>query len=220
MALNLIKKNVLVLLAEGFELMETSCFTDVLAWASFQNHVDIKLTTSSTTGTVKSAFGNFNITTDSTIAALNLDSFDALAIPGGMEWAGFFENSLSEEFIDVVKHFIAQKKPIAAVCVASRCIAKSGQFAGREATIYHSQTGKHKAKLESMGVKFVDQPIVESINVITSTGPGTAVEVALALLGKLTDESTVQATRQMMRIPHPNKDWYQPQVQCITPTSR
>lgn len=207
------RKNVLMLLADGFELMETSCFTDVFAWASFHDTVDIKLTSSSTSGSVKSAFGDFNLTTESTIAQLNLDSFDALAIPGGMEWAGFFENSLSDEFIEVVKHFIAQNKPIAAVCVASTCIAKSGEFTGREATIYHSQTGKHKAKLEEMGVKFIDKPIVESGNVITSTGPGTAVEVALALLGKLTDRSTVQATRHMMRIPQPNKDWYHPQVQ-------
>ncbi|REL26977.1 DJ-1/PfpI family protein [Thalassotalea euphylliae] len=208
-----IKKNVLMLLAEGFELMETSCFTDVLAWASFLDHVDIKLTTSSTTGTVNTAFGGFNVTTDSTIAQLNLDSFDALAIPGGMEWAGFFENALSKGFIAVVKHFIAQRKPVAAVCVASTYIAKSGEFVGRKATIYHSQTGKHKAKLEGMGVKFIDKPVVESANVITSTGPGTAVEVALALLGQLADANTVNATRQMMRIPTPDKDWYLPQVQ-------
>lgn len=207
------RKNVLMLLAEGFELMETSCFTDILAWASFQENVDIKLTSSSTSGTVKSAFGDFTLTTDSTIDQLNLDNFDALAIPGGMEWAGFFENSLSDQFIEVVKHFILQNKPIAAVCVASTCIAKSGEFAGREATIYHSQTGKHKAKLEGVGVKFIDKPVVESGNVITSTGPGTAIEVALALLAKLTDARTVQSTRKMMRIPEPNRDWYQPQVQ-------
>ena len=207
------RKNVLMLLAEGFELMETSCFTDILAWASFQENVDIKLTRSSTSGTVKSAFGDFTLTTDSTIDQLNLDNFDALAIPGGMEWAGFFENSLSDQFIEVVKHFILQNKPIAAVCVASTCIAKSGEFEGREATIYHSQTGKHKAKLEGMGVKFIDKPVVESGNVITSTGPGTAIEVALALLAKLTDARTVQSTRKMMRIPEPNRDWYQPQVQ-------
>jgi 4-methyl-5(b-hydroxyethyl)-thiazole monophosphate biosynthesis len=213
MANKQINKSVLILLAEGFELMETSCFTDVLAWASFQDGINIKLTTSSSTGTVKTAFGGFNVTTDSTIAQLSLDSFDALAIPGGMEWAGFFENALSEEFLKVVKHFIAHNKPIAAVCVASTYIANSREFAGREATIYHSPTGKHKAKLESMGVKFVDKPVVEDDNIITSTGPGTAVEVALALLGKLTDISTVKATRHMMRIPHPSKDWYQPQVE-------
>ena len=213
MALQPINKKVLMLLAEGFELMETSCFTDVLAWASFQEHVDIKLTTSSTNGKVNAAFGGFNVNTDTTIARLNLDDFDALAIPGGMEWAGFFENSLSDEFIEVVKHFIAKSKPVAAVCVASTCVAKTGEFGEREATIYHSATGKHKAKLEGLGVTFVDKPVVESGNVITSTGPGTAVEVALALLEKLADTNTVNATRQMMRIPHPDKDWYQPQVQ-------
>lgn len=212
MALKSMNKKVLMLLAEGFELIETSCFTDVLAWASFQEHVNIKLTTASIKGNVKTAFGGFDIVTESTISQLNLDRFDALAIPGGMEWAGFFESSLSNEFIDVVKHFIVNGKPIAAVCVASICIANCSEFEGRQATTYHSPTGKHKSKLESMGVKFVDKPIVEDGNIITSSGPGTAVEVALALLGKLTNISTVNATRHMMRIPFPNKDWYQPQV--------
>ena len=53
------KKKVLLLLAEGFELIETSCFTDVLAWASFQEHVDISMISCSRAEAVKRAFGGF-----------------------------------------------------------------------------------------------------------------------------------------------------------------
>lgn len=206
------KKRVLMLLAEGFELIETSCFTDVLAWASFQDHVDITLTSSSLTGTVNSAFGGFKITSDTQISQLDLSDYDALALPGGMEWAGFFDDALSDEFTEIVQHFVTHQKPIAAVCVAATCVAKSGALSGKSATIYHSATGKHKANLEQFGAKFVDNPIVQDGNIITSTGPGTAVEVALALLGELTDLETVKVTRSMMRIPLPQSDWFKPQV--------
>lgn len=208
-----INKSVLLLLADGFELIETSCFTDVMAWASFQDSVNISLTTVSGNGSVNAAFGGFNIETDMTIEGIDPNHFDALAIPGGMEWAGFFDDALSPEFTEVVDHFLTHNKPVAAVCVASRCIANTDKIAGRNATIYHSNTGKHKAALEYKGVNFIDEPIVVDHNIITSTGPGTAVEVALALLSQLTDDATVKTTRKMMRIPTPKNDWYQPQVE-------
>lgn len=201
-----------MLLAEGFELIETSCFTDVLAWASFQEHVDIELTTASRLNVVRAAFGGFQITPTSVISELDLNEYDGLAIPGGMEWAGFFEDALSDEFSEVVRHFTNKNKPIAAVCVASTSIANTGELTGRDATIYHSKNGKHKANIERFGVNFVDKPIVQDGNIITSTGPGTAVEVALSFLGELTDNETVASTRRMMRIPTPQNDWYAPQV--------
>lgn len=206
------KKSVLMLLAEGFELIETSCFTDVLAWASFQEHVDIKITTTSRLGAVKAAFGGFQVTPSLTIGELDLSDYDGLAIPGGMEWAGFFNDALSDEFSEVIKHFTQNNKPIAAVCVASTSVANTGELSGRDATIYHSLSGKHKANIERLGVNFVDKPIVQDGNIITSTGPGTAVEVALSLLCELTDAETVATTRNMMRIPVPQDDWYTPQV--------
>lgn len=206
------KKKVLLLLAEGFELIETSCFTDVLAWASFQEHVDISMISCSRAEAVKTAFGGFKMTPDVTIQQLNLNDYDGLAIPGGMEWAGFFDDALSEDFTTVIQHFANAKKPIAAVCVASIAIANAEVLSGRNATIYHSSTGKHKANLERLGVNFIDKPIVQDGSFITSTGPGTAVEVALALLGQLTDDETVAVTRSMMRVPKPHESWYQPQV--------
>ncbi len=206
------KKQVLMLLAEGFELIETSCFTDVLAWASFQEHVDIRITSASRSGEVKAAFGGFVVRPDLTISELNLSDYDGLAIPGGMEWAGFFDDALSDDFSDVIKHFSQHNKPVAAVCVAATSVANSGALSGRDATIYHSLTGKHKANLEKFAAVFVDNPVVKDGTITTSTGPGTAVEVALALLGDLTDAEVVTTTREMMRIPEPKGDWYKPQV--------
>jgi 4-methyl-5(b-hydroxyethyl)-thiazole monophosphate biosynthesis len=206
------KKNVLMLLADGFELIETSCFTDVLAWANFQDHVDIKLVSASIGNTVKTAFGGFTVTPQAQIKDLNLDSFDGLAIPGGMQWAGFFDDALSDKFKSIIKYFVSENKPIAAVCVASVSLANAGALLGKNATVYHTKGGKHKATLEQMGASFIDKPIVKDGNITTSTGPGTAVEVALSLLSDLTDFETTEITRHTMRIPKPSISWYEPQV--------
>ena len=206
------KKNVLMILADGFELIETSCFTDVLAWANFQDHVDIKLVSASIGNTVKAAFGGFTITPETRIKDINLHSFHGLAIPGGMEWAGFFDDVMSEEFRSVIEHFVSNNKPIAAVCVASLSLANAGALLNKKATVYHSENGKHKATLERMGATFVDKPIVKDSNITTSTGPGTAIEVALSLLSDLTDFETAEKTRHIMRIPKPSVSWYEPQV--------
>ena len=206
------KKRVLMLLAEGFELIESSCFTDVLAWASFQENVDITITSAARSASLRTAFGGFVITSESLISELDLTAYDGLAIPGGMEWAGFFDDALSADFGDVIKHFVTHNKPIAAVCVASASVANAGALAGKNATIYHSSTGKHKAKLEEMGAMFVDKPVVKDGNITTSTGPGTAVEVALSLLEDLTNVEIATTTRQMMRVPEPKDSWYKAQV--------
>ncbi|MFT5580181.1 MAG: 4-methyl-5(b-hydroxyethyl)-thiazole monophosphate biosynthesis [Paraglaciecola psychrophila] len=60
---------------------------------------------------------------------------------------------------------------------------------------------------------FIDQAVVIDDNLITSTGPGTAVEVALTLLEKLSSKDNADNLRKIMRIPKPSKVWLQaPQV--------
>lgn len=206
------KKNVLMLLADGFELIETSCFTDVLAWANFQDHVDIKLISASIGNSVKAAFGGFTVAPEAQIKDINLDSFDGLAIPGGMEWAGFFDDAMSNEFKIIIEHFVSNNKPISAVCVASLSLANAGALLNKKATVYHSKNGKHKATLERFGAIFFDRPVVKDRNITTSSGPGTAIEVALSLLSDLTDLETAEKTRHTMRIPKPSVSWYEPQV--------
>jgi 4-methyl-5(b-hydroxyethyl)-thiazole monophosphate biosynthesis len=205
-------KNVLVLLADGFELIEASGFTDVLAWANFQPNVDIAVTCAAIHTQVAPAFGGLTVQVNVQLNDVDLSTFDALAIPGGMEWSGFFEDAYSQQFIQVIRHFAKLKKPIAAVCVASLSLATANILKHKKATVYHSLNGKHKTTLEQKGAIFVDSAVVIDANIITSTGPGTSVEEALALLANLTDEQTAQHTRVMMRVPSPHQDWFCAQV--------
>jgi 4-methyl-5(b-hydroxyethyl)-thiazole monophosphate biosynthesis len=97
--------------------------------------------------------------------------------------------------------------PVASVCVASLALGASGVIEGRRATTYHQLGGKRKAQLEGYGASFVDQAVVVDGEFISSTGPGTGVEVAFELLAMLTSEKNAEHVRKLMRVPQPSTDW-------------
>ncbi len=189
-------KKVLILLANGFETYEASAFTDVLGWAdSFGNH-PISIVTAGLHEVLGCTFG-FRVLPNELVHNLDLDTFDALAIPGGFGTAGFYEDAFAEEFLDAIRSFDVKKKPIASVCVASLSLGKSGILKGRPAVTYHLEERKRE-QLARMGAHVQDKMIVRDDNVITSTSPGTAVEVAFMLLEILTSQENADHIKKLM----------------------
>lgn len=199
-------KKVLLLLAEGFEPLEAAGFTDVLGWANIDGDEPIELVSAGLRPRLRATFG-FSVIPDALVSDLDLDSFDALAVPGGFDGAGFYQDAMSEEFLAVIRHFEARGKIVASVCVASLALGAAGILHGRRATTYHQAGGKRKAQLEGYGAKFIDEAIVIDGRLMTSTGPGTAVEVAFALLRDLTSKAVADRIRQLMRVPRPDATW-------------
>ena len=205
-------KRVLMLLANGVEPLEMAAFTDVIGWANLTGNEPIELFDVGLRDEIATTFG-LNIKPNFLLSNINLDSFDALVIPGGFEPSGFYDEALSEPFLQVIRHFAGREKLIASVCVSSLALGTAGVLEGKKATTYHQIGGKRKAQLVETGAIFVDKPIVCDTNFITSTGPGTAVEVALLLLEKLTNKSNADQLRKTMRISTPEQSWYStPQV--------
>lgn len=202
------QKRVLILLSNGFEVMEAGCFTEVFGWASIYGDVKFDQLSVGLRSPVTTTFG-FDVLPEKLLNDVNVDEFDALVIPGGFADAGFYEEALSEPFLDVIRNFDKRQAPIAAVCVSSLSLAAAGILNGRRATIYHQIGGKRKAELENYGAVFVDKPMVVDGNVMTSTGPGTGIELALKLLEVLTTSEFAQEIRSRMRIPIPNLAWYE-----------
>ena len=89
-------------------------------------------------------------------------------------------------------------KPIASICVGALPLAHSGILKGRRATTYHLGDGRRRRQLADFGVEVSDQAIVRDGNVVTSTSPATAIDVALMLLEALTDAENAQAIRLSM----------------------
>ncbi len=58
------------------------------------------------------------------ISEVNIDEFDALAIPGGFEEAGFYEDAYSEDFLNIIREFDKAGKTIASICVGALPIGK------------------------------------------------------------------------------------------------
>jgi protein deglycase len=199
-------KKVLLLLAEGFEPLEAAGFTDVLGWANIDGDEPIELVSAGLRPRLRATFG-FSVVPDALVSDLDLDSFDALAVPGGFAGAGFYEDALSEPFLDVIRHFEARGKMVASVCVASLALGAAGVLNGRRATTYHQVGGQRKAQLVSYGAQFVDEAIVIDGKLVSSTGPGTGVEVAFALLRDLTSQKVADQIRVLMRVPRPDPTW-------------
>ena len=97
----------------------------------------------------------------------------------------------------MIRDFARSGKPVAAVCVASLCLGMSGVLKGRSATTYHLEEHKKK-QLAATGAVVQDKRIVRDGNFITSTSPGTAIDVAFLLLEILTSRENADHIRELM----------------------
>ncbi|MFJ5297648.1 DJ-1/PfpI family protein [Pseudomonas sp. NPDC088368] len=205
-------KKVLMLLANGVEPMEMAAFTDILGWADLVGEEKIELVMAGLREEITSTFG-LVIRPNRQLADLDLTAFDALALPGGFEPSGFYEEALSEPFLETIRHFVEADKIVASVCVSSLCLGRAGVLHERQATVYHQVGGRRKQQLVETGATFVDQPVVRDRKLITSTGPGTASEVAFLLVEMLTNANNAARLREKMRFPTPSEAWFTtPQV--------
>ncbi|WP_370794828.1 DJ-1/PfpI family protein [Bacteroides stercorirosoris] len=187
----------LVFLAKGFETIEFSAFIDVMGWAKTDFGCDIETVICGLNSKVVGSF-NVSVLVDKTIEEVSADDYDALAIPGGFEEFGFYEEAYNEKLLDLIRQFNSQKKWIATVCVGALPVGKSGVLTGRRATTYHLR-GAHKQKvLQEFGVTIVNEPIVVDDNIITSYCPQTSYGVALLLLEKLTSFSEMTLVKEAM----------------------
>ncbi|WP_461207906.1 DJ-1/PfpI family protein [Clostridium sp. DL1XJH146] len=191
-------KKVCLLLANGFEAAEASVFTDVIGWNNFEGDGTTELITVGTKETLKCTW-NFTVIPEMNIRDLNVNDFDALAIPGGFEEAGFYEDSFSDIFLDIIREFDKQGKFIASICVAALPIGKSGVLNGRNATTYNLNDGKRQKELAEFNVNVIpDKPIIIDKNIITSYNPSTAFDVAFTLLELLTSKENTDNVKRLM----------------------
>ena len=188
-------KKVLLLLADGFETFEASVFIDVIGWNLVEGDCSTELFTCGLKKEIKSSF-NQRFIVDYLINEIDVNSFDALAIPGGFEVYGFYQDAYDEKFLDLIRGFNANNKIIASICVGALPLAKSGVLKDKKGTTYNSAI--RREALKGFGVKVINQPIVMDNNMITSWNPSTAIDVALLLLEHLTSKNNADKVRQLM----------------------
>ena len=170
---------ILVHLARGFEEVEAVTVVDILRRAGMDAHF-VSLTT---TREVVGAHG-ITIDADYMYQDIDYDYCEMLILPGGMDGA---VNMLHHKGIcSKVKKFARDGRGIAAICAAPMVLGELGVLENRKATIYPGMEDKLK------GAEYIDIPVVRDINIITSQGPGTAMQFALAIVGFFKGEEAAE----------------------------
>jgi protein deglycase len=191
-------KKVLLFLAQGFEEYEAGVFTDVIGWSRVLGTEPVDMISTALRPEIKCKW-NLIVRPEIEFDKINPKDYDALAIPGGFEDAGFYEDVYDERFLNLIREFDKEGKIIAAVCAAAMPVGKSGVLKDRNATTYDLCDGFRRKQLIDFGVNVLDKHVVVDKNIITSTGPATGLEVAFTLLEMLTSKKNVDEIKIHMR---------------------
>lgn len=170
---------VYVFLAHGFEEIEALTVVDLMRRADIQ----VKTVSIMEEKIVYGVHG-IGVETDILFKEALFDKCGMLVFPGGMPGTTNLCNH--KDLIEEVKAFAQTGKPVAAICAAPMVLAKAGLFDGHEATIYPGMEGHLTGAVPAAG------NVVKSGNLITSKGPGTAMDFALALISELKGEAAMQ----------------------------
>lgn len=188
---------VLLLCLNAFETMEFSPFIDVMGWARDDFKYNIEVEICGFTKNIKSTFG-VSVAADILIDEVRIEDYDALAIPGGFEEYGFYKEAYDEKTLKLIQSFDRLHKPIASVCVGALPLAKSGVLKGRKATTYHLRGGYRREELAAFGASLGNEWFVVDDNIITSSCPKTAPDVAFQLLEMLTSKEKARLVKEAM----------------------
>lgn len=179
---------VLVPLAQGCEELEAVTITDLLTRAG----MDV-ITVGLDEKPVKASRG-MTLVPNSSIDQVKDETFDLIVLPGGLPGANHLRDDARVQAI--LKRHSAANKPVAAVCAAPKALAAAGLLEGKTVTCY-------PGALDDSGLKhttITSSAIEIDGNIITSRGPGTAMDFTLSLIELLQGkDKREQINRQLVR---------------------
>jgi 4-methyl-5(b-hydroxyethyl)-thiazole monophosphate biosynthesis len=180
---------VLVILAEGFEEIEAVTPIDVLRRAGAEVTV-AGLTAESVLGS-----RGISIIPDARLDAVAHEDYDLVVLPGGMPGATNLKNDATVKA--VLKKAIEADRTVGAICASPAVVLDShGFLKNRRATCHPALAS------EMIEGTLTDDRVTVDGNIITSKGPGTAMEFALTLVAKLYgEEKAAEVNAPMFALP-------------------
>ncbi len=164
---------VLVPLAQGCEELEAVTIIDLLRRA------DIEVVTAGLDAQPVTASGGVVLIPDVELDKVLDDDFDMMVLPGGLPGADNLDND--PRIHQMLKQMQEKGKYTAAICAAPKVLANAGLLADRQAVSYPGILDT----MDLPSTRVLQQAVVSDDKVITSRGPGTAMDFALALIEHL-----------------------------------
>lgn len=176
---------VAVLLADGFEEIEAITIIDVLRRAE----VDIDVV--GVGGCEVTGAHRLSVRADLELGQQR-GLYEMVILPGGLPGAHNLRDHAGVQAL-IEQHHKAGKW-LAAICAAPIVLGKAGVLQGKKATCYPG------FEAELVGAKHVLERVVQDGQVITSRGPGTAIEFALHLVEILRAKQVAEEVRKGMLV--------------------
>ena len=173
-----------VLLAEGFEEIEAVTIIDVLRRAQ----IDVGVVGQAQRPVCGSH--GIHIVADTTMTDVGDSLGDALVLPGGLPGSTNLRDDA--RVIQMVRRHVEQGRIVAAICAGPIVLETAGVLTGRRATGYPGH--------ELPSAAYVEDRVVEDSSILTSRGPGTALEFSLKLVERLAGGDTALELRRRMLV--------------------
>lgn len=164
---------VLVPLAQGCEEIEAVTVIDLLRRAK------IEVVSAGLDDQPVTASRGVRLIPDATLDNALKQEFDMVVLPGGMPGAANLNND--PRIKTLLKDMAAKGRYTAAICAAPFVLGEAGLLAGKAATSFPGFVDK----MDLPGTTYLTDPVVKDGMVITSRGPGTAMDFALELIETL-----------------------------------
>ncbi|EIJ43759.1 DJ-1 family protein [Beggiatoa alba B18LD] len=181
---------VLVPLAQGCEELEAVTIIDLLRRAS------ITVVTAGLDEQPVKASRGVMLIPDTTLDKVLTTSFDMIVLPGGL--AGAENLNRDARIHHLLKQLFQQGQYVAAICAAPTVLANAGLLDHKKATCYPNSLKPQQYPT----IQLIDAPVVIDDKVITSRGPGTAMDFALQLIEQLVGKTIREQVETGLVRPH------------------
>jgi 4-methyl-5(b-hydroxyethyl)-thiazole monophosphate biosynthesis len=171
----------LIILADDFEDIEAFTTIDVLERAG------IEVTKLGITSKLVTSAHGVRVMVDGLLSGADMAPFDILVLPGGPGYKNLLN---SAAVIKTVKQFDKEGKTIGAICAAPIVLAEAGILDDKMAVVYPG--------LEKKIPRVRDAKVIASGNIITSKGPGTALEFSLMIVERTVGKKAVAKLKQSL----------------------
>jgi len=181
--------NALIPLAQGCEELEAVTVVDLLRRAG------IEVTTAGLDDQPVHASRGVVLIPDTTLDEALQRSYDIVVLPGGLPGADHLR--ADARIINLLREMADKGKYTAAICAAPRVLADAGLLDGKQATSYPGTLDSASVP----GLEYLELPVVTDGRVITSRGPGTAIDFALELIERLSGKQQRDAVEAGLQRP-------------------